>query len=75
MFIFGVRNVDMTLRGMRGEECHGRVVNRLHVEGPVREPVLVRVVSQPMRRYRLEVDGQMRGGEVVGGARVMSGLR
>ena len=68
-------DVDMTLRGMRGEECHGRVVNRLHVEGPVREPVLVRVVSQPMRRYRLEVDGQMRGGEVVGGARVMSGLR
>ncbi len=66
-------DLDMVLRGMRGEECHGWPVNKIHIEGPVRVPVLVRVVAQAMRRFRIEVTGQMRGGEVVGGARVMSG--
>ena len=66
-------DLDMVLRGMRGEECHGWLVNKMHMEGPVRVPVLVRVVAQAMRRFRLEVTGQMRGGDVLGGARVMSG--
>ena len=58
-------DIDFTLRGMKGHECHGFIVNRMHVEGDANEPIGARIVPMPLRACRLQIDGYLRAGTVI----------
>lgn len=63
-------DLRLTVYGENGLSCHGELLSRLTVQGNLRAPLLHRVESPPVRAIRLEVEGTVDPGTVVGPCRV-----
>lgn len=53
----GPVDLTLTLRGERGNSCHGYIINCLHATGAVNAPISTSLLTPPCRTLRLEVDG------------------
>ena len=63
--ISNAAQVALSLHGERGMSCHGFLIGRLRVNGVVRAPLAVPVVSSPCRSVRFTVDGTALSGTVI----------
>ncbi len=61
------RQVDLhlTLRGCRGEGCHGFIIDHVHVRGNLNAPLALPIIAQPYRSLRLEIEGTAPSGALL----------
>ena len=64
LFAAGV-SLKLVLNGENGASCHGMTLCRLTANGTLSAPIVMRLVSPPMRTVRLAIGGTMPAGAVV----------
>ena len=58
-------NAGLSVLGESGASCHGRLVNRMKVNGNVAAPIRVAMLAYPLRTFRLRVAGEMGSGTIL----------
>ena len=58
-------NAELSVRGERGLSCHGFLVNTTRVNGTLAASLPIKLISRPLRTFRIAISGTFAPGTLL----------